>query len=169
MKYKVPAMLSAARLISLEINSQRTKQSAAIFTGYLKAPQKDDKTGNINIFMDFDAPKDEGDFGMYDLMLGTLMLADEKEDKGKTEDQLFAEAVDTFIALLSEDKKLGSTFVGKNYVPFMAEMKKQGHTPAFAYLVRHHSGNQDALKWLTENDAKLRAMLNWSKAYEMAK
>ena len=169
MKYKVPAMLSAARLISLEINSQRTKQSAAIFTGYLKAPQKDDKTGNINIFMDFDAPKDEGDFGMYDLMLGTLMLADEKEDKGKTEDQLFAEAVDTFIAMLSEDKKLASTFVGKNYVPFMAEMKKQGHTPAFAYLVRHHSGKEDALKWLTENDGKLRAMVNWSKAYETPK
>ncbi len=117
--------------------------------------------------MDFDAPKDEGDFGMYDLMLGTLMIADEKEDKGKTEHQLFAEAVDTFIALLSEDKKLKSTFVGKNYVPFLSEMKKQGHTTAFAYLVHYQAGNQEALKWLTENDTKLKAFVNWSKAYEL--
>ncbi len=169
MKYKVPAMLSAARLISLEINSQRTKQSAAIFAGSLKAPKKDEKTGSINIFMNLDAPKDEGDFGMYDLMLGTLMIADEKEDNGKTELQLFAEAVDTFIALLSEDKNLRSTFVGKNYVPFLAEMKKLGHTNAFAYLVLHQSGNPEALKWLTENDAKLSGFVNWAKAYETPK
>ncbi len=165
MKYKVPALLSSARLISLEINSQRTKQSAAIFTAHLRAPEKNEKTGNINIFMDIDAPKDEGDFGMYDLMLGMLMVTDDKEDKGKTEDQLFVEAVDTFIGMLSGDKKLTSTFVGKNYVPFMIEMKRQGHTPAFAYLVRYQSGNQDALKWLITNDAKLSAFVNWAKAY----
>ncbi len=166
-KYKVPAMLAAARLISLDFNSQRAKQSAAIFSNKLSAPKKDDKTGNINIFLNLDAPKDEGDFGMYDLMLGTLMIADEKQDKGKTELQVFAEAVDTFIALLSEDKDLRSTFVGKNYVPFMTEMKKQGHSSAFAYLVLFQTGNQEALKWLTENDIKLKAFVNWSKAYEM--
>lgn len=164
-KYKIPAILSAARLISLEANSQRTKQSAAIVASSLKAPQKDAKTGNINIFMDMNAPKDEGDFGMYDLMLGTLMIADDKKDKGKSEQQLFAEATDTFISLLSEDKKLKSTFVGKTYVPFLAEMKKQGHCTTFAYLVLFHSGDKIASAWLNENQSKLSAFLEWSKSY----
>lgn len=168
-KYKIPAVLSAARLISLETNSQRTRQSAAIVVNSIKAPKKDEKTGNINIFMDLDAPKDEGDFGMYDLMLGTLMIADEKKDKGKSEQQLFAEAIDTFIALLTEDKKLRSTFVGKAYVPFLAEMKKQGHSTAFAYLVLYQTGDQIASAWLNANPSKLQGFVDWSKAYTPAK
>jgi tetratricopeptide (TPR) repeat protein len=118
-KYKVPALLSAARLISLELNTERTKQSAAIFLDILNSAKKDDKTGNINIFLDLNAPKDEGDFGMYDLLLGTLTTVKDEKDKNKTPNEIFAEAVDTMISLLSEDKKLSSTFVGKTYVPFM--------------------------------------------------
>lgn len=166
-KYKIPAMVSAARLISLEFNSARTKQAADIISGILKAPQKDSKTGNINLFMDLNAPKDEGDFGMYDLMLGTLMIANEKEDKGKSENELFAEALDSLFAMITEDKKLKATFIGKNYVPFLADMKKQNHTKPFAYLVRYHSGDKDALKWITENDARLVAFVNWAKVYQL--
>ena len=168
-KYKVPAMLAAARLISLEINSQRTKQSASIFLNGIKPAEKDEKTGNLTISLDFNAPTDEGDFGMYELLLGTLTTVKDDEDKNKSESEIFAEAVDTFVALLSEDKKLRSAFVGKNYVPFLGDMKKQGHTKTFAYLVLYQSGNTEALKWLTENDAKLTAFVNWGKTYELPK
>lgn len=164
-KYKVPAVLAAARLISLELNTQRTQQSVAIFLDVLKA-KKDDKTGNINIFMDLNAPKDEGDFGMYDLLLGTLTTVKGEKDKDKTENEIFAEAVDTMISLLTEDKKLKSTFVGKTYIPFMAEMKKQGFSKTFAYLVLQQNGNKDALKWLVENELQYTKFLNWAKNYQ---
>ena len=52
--------------------SSRTQQAAAIIRDVLKPAPKDPKTGNTQIFLSLDAPKDEGDFGMYDLMLGTL-------------------------------------------------------------------------------------------------
>lgn len=123
--YKVPALLAAARLISLELNTQRTEKSVAIFLDILKGAKKDGKTGNINIFMDFNAPKDEGDFGIYDLFLGTLTTIKDEKDKDKTENEIFADAVDSVIALLDEDKKLPTTFVGKTYIPFMVEMKKK--------------------------------------------
>ncbi|MBA2336035.1 MAG: tetratricopeptide repeat protein [Blastocatellia bacterium] len=168
-KYKVPAMLAAARLISLEINSQRTKQSAAILLNGLKPAEKNAKTGNTTIFLDFDAPKDEGDFGMYDLFLGTLTTIRKDEDKNKSDNEIFAEAIDTFIALLSGDNKLKSTFTGKNYVPFLTDMKRQGHTKAFAFLVLYQNGNTEALKWLTENKPKLVALVNWAKTYELPK
>jgi lipoprotein NlpI len=164
-KYKVPAMLAAARLITLEMNSPRSKRSATIFLNTLKAAKKDEKTGNINIFIDLDAPKDEGDFAMYDLILGTLTTVKSDEDKNKSDEDIFAEAVDSLIALLSEDKKLPSTFVGKNYVPFLVEMKTKGFTKIFAYLVLQQDGNKTAEKWLLDNSQKTVAFINWAKGY----
>ncbi len=168
-KYKVPALLAAARLISLEINTERTKQSVAIFLDVLNAAKKDEKTGSINIFMDMNAPKDEGDFGMYDLILGTLTTVKDEKDKNKTAGENFAEAVDTLIVLLDEDKNLPSTFVGKTYIPFMAEMKKKGFSKTFAYLVLQQSGDQEAEKWLVDNSRQSIDFINWAKTYQLKK
>jgi tetratricopeptide (TPR) repeat protein len=168
-KYKVPALLAAARLISLELNTQRTNRSVLIFLDVLKAAKKDEKTGNINIFMDFNAPKDEGEFMAYDLLLGTLTTIRTDEDKGKSDEELFAEAIDTMIGMLAGDKKLTKTFVGKTYIPFMADLKKNGHTKTFAYLVLQKDGNKTAEKWLLENKAKLQDFIDWGKSYSLPK
>lgn len=165
-KYKVPAFLAAARLVSLEINTPRTDRAALIVRNVFKSAEKDEKTGDVTIFLNIDAPKDEGDFGMYELFLGTLTTVREEKDKNKTQEEVFADAVDTLIALLEEDKKLSSSFVGKNYVPFVAEMKKKGHSKAFSYIVLYKTGSQPAMKWLTENSAKMTDFLTWAKAYQ---
>lgn len=165
-KYDVPAMLAASRLLSLDLNSQRTKQSAAIIYEGLKPARKNAQTGEISINLDFLAPKDEGDFGMYEIILPTLSaVGEEKDGKKKTESEAFVDAFDTLASLLSEDKKLKSTFVGKNYVPFLADMKKQGHTKTFAYLILFLNGQPDGQKWLSENETKLEQFVNWAKAY----
>ena len=166
-KYKVPALLAASRLISLEINTERTKKSVAIFLDILNAAKKDEKTGNINIFLDMNAPKDEGDFGMYDLILGTLTTVKAEKDKDKTESAIFAEAVDTLISLLEEDKKLPATFVGKTYVPFMTEMKKKGFSKTFAYLILQQNGSKEAEKWLIDNNQQSLNFLDWAKNYQL--
>lgn len=167
-KYKVPAMLAAARFVVLEYNTNRTLRSAAIFAAGLEGAKKDEATGNINIFLDLNAPKDEGDFGMYELLLGTLMTVKEDKDKEKSKGELFAEAVDSFIGLVSEDKNLKKTFVGKYYVPFMAALKMEGHSAAFAYLVlRQTGGNPEAEKWTQLNSDKVMAMINWAKGYRL--
>lgn len=168
-KYKVPALLAASRLITLEINSARTKRSVEIFLSVLNSAKKDEKTGNINIFMDLNAPKDEGDFGMYDLLLGTLTAVKDEKDKNKTENEIFADAISTLIALLEEDKKLSSTFVGKTYIPFLAEMKKKGYAKTFAYLVLQQNGNKDAEKWLVDQGQQTIDFINWAKIYQLAK
>lgn len=166
-KYKIPAMLAAARLISLEIGTPRTNRSVKIFLDTLKPAGKNEKTGNIEIFLDIDAPKDEGDFGIFDLLLGTLTTVRDEDDKNKSENEIFAEAVDTVIALLSEDKKLPSTFVGKTYVPFMIEMKNKGFSKTFAYLVLQQNGDEDAKKWLISNEKQTLAFINWAKGYKL--
>jgi len=68
---------------------------------------------------------------------------------------------------LAEDKKLSSTFVGKTYVPFMVDMKKQGFSKTFAYLVLQQNGNKDALKWLVENNESFVNFVSWAKSYQL--
>lgn len=164
-KYKVPAFMAAARLVSLEVNTGRTAPAAKIMHGILEA-KKDEKTGNINIIMDINAPKDEGDFAMYDLILGTLTTIKDEKDAGKSSEEIFADAVDSTIGFLADDKKLRSTFVGKNYVPFLVALKAQGHSRTLAYQVLSKSGNAVAAKWVTANAEKLRSLEVWAKAYQ---
>ena len=165
-KYKVPAMLAAARFVTLEYNTRRTTRSAQVFVAGLDGAKKDDKTGNINIFLDLNAPKDEGDFGMYDLILATLVTVKDEKDKNRSKGEIFADAVDSLIAMLSEDKKLKNTFVGRYYVTYLADLKKNGHTPALSYLMlRQAGGNPEAEKWTELNMDKVMALINWAKTY----
>jgi tetratricopeptide (TPR) repeat protein len=165
-KYKVPAFLSAARLLSLEYNTQRTEISAKLIKDILSPPAKNPKTGNLNIFLDLNAPTDEGDFGMFDLLIGTMTVRGD-DDKDKSDNQMFIEAIDAFIGLLAGEKKLASTFVGRNYVPFITELKARGHTEAFGNMVIYINdrNNAEAAKWLEANGIKLQAFFNWARAY----
>lgn len=167
-KYKIPSFVAAARFLSLEFNTQRAVSAAGILSGVLAPAPRDPKTGNINIFLDMNAPKDEGDFGMYDLFLGTMTTVKSDKDKNKSENEVFVDAVGTVIALLAEDKKLGSTFIGKNYVPFLVQLKKNGHLESFGYMALYVGGKKDAMKWLEANDAKFGAFLKWAKDYQPA-
>jgi tetratricopeptide (TPR) repeat protein len=167
-KYRIPALLAAARFLGLEQNTTRTKRAAEIILEILKPAPKDPATGQITIGLDFFAPKDEGEFAMYDLVVGTMTGPIGDEDKGKSPNQLFVEAIGTLTDILAEDKKLSPFFVGKTYVPYMDAMKKAGHQEAFAYLVLQQGGNTDAARWLTDNPAKLTAYFHWTREYRPA-
>ena len=164
--YKIPALLAAARLISLEFNTQRSANSAAIFKEIVASGSAKSDNGSITIFVNPDAPKDEGDFTSFDLILGTLTAVKTDADKNKSEIDLFADAVDTVVALLAEDKKLSNTFVGQTYIPFMTEMKTRGYVKPFACLVLHQGGDQKATAWLRENETETVEFLNWAKSYK---
>jgi tetratricopeptide (TPR) repeat protein len=167
-KYRIPAFLAAARFVSMEYNTARTQAAAKVVRDVLKPASKNEKTGNIEIFLDMNAPKDEGDFGMFEIFLGTLTTVKNEKDEKKSEEQMFADAVGTLIALVEEHKEIKSTFVGKNYVPFLSEMKKKGFSDVLAYIVLFHTGNENAKTWLGENETKLKQFLAWSKSYPAA-
>jgi len=168
-KYKIPALLAAARFLALEINSSRSQAAAAIIRDVLKPASKDAKTGNINIFVNMDAAKDEGDFGMYELFLGTLTTMRSDKEKDKTDDEMFVSAIGSLIAIIDEDKNLKSTFVGKQYVPFVAELRKKGYAEVFGYAVLYLSGKADAMKWLEAHDKQFGEFVAWAKAYQTPK
>ena len=165
-RYKVPAFLAAARFLALELTSQRSVVASQIIRDVLKPAPKNDKTGNIDIFVNLNAPKDEGDFAMFELFLGTLTTVKSKDDESKTEEEMFVKAVGTLIALVAENKNVRSTFVGKNYVPFLAEMKSRGYSDVLGYVVLHHTGNEVARTWLSSNASKVKEFVAWAKTYK---
>ncbi|CAN5346738.1 hypothetical protein BH10ACI2_BH10ACI2_25470 [soil metagenome] len=166
-RYKIPALLAASRFIALEFNTPRAQKAASIITDILKPAPKDPKTGNTVISLDFGAPADEGEFTGTNMLIGTLMTRLDDKDKKKTDNEMFVEGMGTVIALIAEDKKAASTFVGRNYIPFMVDMKKNGHVETFAYLTLYLSGKADAMTWLKNNDAKFGSFLAWAKAYRL--
>lgn len=167
-KYKVPALLAASRLLSLETNTPRAKRAAVIILNILRSAKKDETTGSVNILLDLNAAKDEGDFGMYELFLGISGVKDEK-DKNKTDQESFAESFDSLIGILEDDKNLKKVFVGKTYIPFLAETKKKGYSKTLAYLVLQQSGDKEAEKWFSENKEKLAEFASFAKAFQPQK
>jgi tetratricopeptide (TPR) repeat protein len=166
--YKVPALLAASRLISLEINSERAQRSALIIQNVLQGGvSKGNNPNDININVDANAPKDEGDFDALNLMLGISKVGTgiNAANENQSDEESFASQLESIIGFLEKENKIQSTFVGKNYIPYMVEMKRQGHVKPFAYIVMYHTGNKNAQKWLTDNNEKAQAFLSWAKAY----
>jgi tetratricopeptide (TPR) repeat protein len=165
--YKVPALAAAIRFATLELNTERSKRASAIVMLVL-APAKRGEDGNIQIFLNLDAPKDEGDYGMYDLLLGTMgVVGKDNDSKPKTETEQLKDSLSTFISLLSQDKKITKTFVGKQYTGFLADLKAAGHLETLANLIRFQSGvgGDESKQWLTSNISKVTAMNKWAKDY----
>jgi tetratricopeptide (TPR) repeat protein len=174
MGYKVPSLLAAARLMATENFSQRTQRASLIFRDVLTGGARKGKEPNsITIFIDTDEPKDEGDFSGLSMILGLLSAGSDisEENKNLTEEEKFVEKVESFIGFLTEDtKKTKSTFVGKNYIPFMLEMKRRGYVKPFAYLVLTNAGNENAAKWVaTDNPKLVIEFMNWAKGFQPPK
>lgn len=167
-KFRIPAVLAGVRFISLEYNTARSNTTALTITDVLKPATKDPKTGNTQINLDFGTPKDEGDFDSINLLLPMLGVSKDDKDKNKTDEEKFVDSLDTLIGLVASDKKIASTFVGKNYVPFLVDLKKNGHIQPLGYLILYNAGNNLALKWLQINDAKVKDLVQWAKAYPSA-
>ena len=168
--YKTPALLAACRFLVLEPGSRRASVLLQIVKEAMGAGVTTGENPNqINIFFDPSAKKDEGDFGAIDLALGLGKAASLTEkNKGKTEMQLLVGQFETFFAIMSEqsDGADRKKFTWKFYAPYFSEMKRKNYIEPFVYYVTQTDGNQETLKWLAANKARVGDFLAWSKMYK---
>lgn len=167
--YKVPALLAAARFLTLEPGSERAERALGVLDEVLRGgvtTGADPK--HINITVDMNAKKDEGDFSTLDLALGlTKAAGTTEENTGKTEAQKLVDQVDSFLAILGElgTGKNGSTFSYRYYVPYFMEMKERGFVEPFVYYTHQQSDLPGVGVWLHDHDDRVKAFLAWSSAY----
>jgi predicted Zn-dependent protease len=168
-RYRTPALLAACRFLVLEPRSERATGALRIVKEVMGAGVTTGANPNqINIFMDTSAKKDEGDFGAIDLALGLGKAASMTEkNKGKTEMQLLVGQFETFFAIMSEqsDRADPSKFTWKFYVPYFTEMKQKNYVEPLVYYITQTDGNEETLKWLAGNKARVGDFLTWSKLY----
>lgn len=169
-RYRTPALLAACRFLVLEPGSERASAMLQIVKEAMGAGVTAGANPNqITIVMDPSAKKDEGDFGAIDLALGLGKAASMTEkNKGKTQMQLLVGQFETFFAIMSElsEKADRSKFTWNFYAPYFAEIKQKNYLEPFVYYITQSDGNEETLKWLAGNKARVGDFLVWSKLYK---
>jgi tetratricopeptide (TPR) repeat protein len=171
--YKTPALLAAARFLTLEADSKRAGLALRIVSEVLGGGATPGKKPNeVSIFMDVNTKKDEGDFATVEVLLG-LSAATSLMDKEKktTEAQRLVSQMEKVVSVLAEqsEKKSQGSFVQRYYVPYFAELKRRGHAEAFAYNALRGSGLPGVREWVESNSGRVMQFLIWSKGYEWPK
>jgi tetratricopeptide (TPR) repeat protein len=167
--YKVPALLAAARFLALEHSTQRSTAAVRLVRAVLGGgATAGNKPNEINLSLDLNSKKDEGDFTTIETVLGlsgALALTDKEKDK--TEAQKLVGQMETVLAVLAEqgEKKQPPTFVRQFYVPYFVEMKQRGHVEAFVYHALKSSGLPGVREWTESNSGRVMQFLIWSKKY----
>jgi tetratricopeptide (TPR) repeat protein len=167
--YKTPALFAAARFLVLEHSTQRSTAAVRLLRAVLGGgATAGSKPNEINITLDPNSKKDEGDFTAIETVLGlSAALALTEKEKDKSEAQKLVSQLETVLAVLAEQTgKKQSTFVQQFYVPYFVEMKQKGHVEAFVYHALKSSDLPGVREWTEANSGRVMQFLIWSKKYQ---
>ncbi|HEX8475610.1 MAG TPA: tetratricopeptide repeat protein [Pyrinomonadaceae bacterium] len=171
--YKTPALFAAARFLVLEPKTPRSDAAIKLVKEVLRGGvSAGNKPNEINISVNMDAKKDEGDFGTIELMLGLTKVGSQTDkNKEKTEIEQLVEQVETVLSLVAENdpKKNSSFFVHKYYIPYFVELKQKGFVEPFVYHTFQRSNLPGVNQWITEHSGRVMQFLAWSNKYDWPK
>lgn len=167
--YKTPAMLAAARFLTLESDTERAAVALRMLRETLTGGAKQgSKPNEISIMLDLSAKTDEGDFTAIDTMLGLSAAVGLSEKEKKTDAERLVSQMETLISMLAEqgEKKKQSSFAHRFYVPYFVEMRQKGHAEAFTYNALRGGNLPGVREWLEANSGRVMQFLIWSKGYK---
>jgi len=170
---KIPSLLAYATFLAIESRSERSgeamKRVEKILWGNTKT-----EGNNTTIFLDaslLGGGKDknkEDNFSSVEMIFMITAGSKELDSLGKTPAGKLSIRLQMLINLLSEQQKTNKGFYWEHYVPFFSEMKEKNMVETLAHLMYMKTGDEENLKWLEDNEAKLDAFYDWLKAYQWA-
>jgi Flp pilus assembly protein TadD len=143
-EYRFPSILALFRFLTLEPNSQRSQKALSM----LKENFSQDATET--------APKDEGGFSKYELILSSAQ-------KSKTARTNF-ELTDKLLSVMAGTNEKGQ-FVFDYYFPYFIALKKNGLVAPFTYYIFQNS-DAEASQWVKAHPDDVQRFLQWSAAFE---
>jgi tetratricopeptide (TPR) repeat protein len=171
-KFRVPSLLAAARFLVLEPTSSRADKALEIIQQAMSAGvSAGDQPGHVNIIVDPNPRKEEGDFSSVELFLQLSHAAGPLDENGKKSNKSESETMvhqwKVFLDVLGEtlDKKKHPEFVFNYYVPYFLEMNKRGLVEPFVYYIHQKTDTAGVSEWLAANQPKVNEFLTWSKQY----
>jgi len=167
---KSPAILALSRFLILEPASPRTPDAYQIWfrllAGTLTAPKTTD--GPVNITVDMNQKKDEGDLTQMDFHISLSRLAASKSgEQPKPQIQIMADQIHALIGVWAGRGAGadGETFLWSYYMPYFSEMQKQNLVEPFVYYVSQRTDLPGVREWLTANRERVVTFLDWSRKF----
>ncbi len=156
--YRIPALMALSRAIILEPGSGRAETSIALIDELLN-PERGPVSHKRG-----DGGK-EGNFAMVEGELRKGGVSQAGDDVA-----LAVTRMNIVIKLLAtaDSGAFGSGFAVGYYLPYFAELARQGYAEPFVYHIHQVRGDRNVVDWLQNNDNRVKGFLGWSRGYQWA-
>ncbi len=172
-KKNIPALMALCRFLVIEPEGYRAKANFSLINKIMSGSSKKTGRNTITINVDSDMLSDttdikkENEFGTAYLLLamtGALDLS--KENKKKTEVELFIGKMETLCSSMAETKKDNYGFYWEYYAPYFIELKEKKLIKPFAYILHASSDSKNVKKWISKNEKLIKKFYQWSSTYK---
>lgn len=168
--YKVPALLAALRFLTSEPASNRSEVTLKLVKEVLQGSAKE-ANNQINILMNPEEKKDEGDFSSISLVLAlTSASRFLEENKKKSDSENLVDQIEVLFSVMKENKdKKNKGFGWEYYIPYFVQLDSKDYSKTFVYYILQNTNSPEVKKWLSENKTLVDEFLSWSKNYPWPK
>lgn len=162
--YQVPAMYFYMQFILMEPNTLRSEDAARKIFSLLYQGIKLKENGDVEIIVNSEPPKDEGDFSTLELALSLAATASATEEakKLKSDIERHTGALTSFVLICNEieDGELASTFTWQYAIKNMIALQNSADFTTYSFILAEKAGMQGARNWLDKNQPKIEKMTN---------
>jgi tetratricopeptide (TPR) repeat protein len=161
--FRVPATIELLRFLALEPTSSRSKTAATQALELLNLGVKKTGEKNIELKIDPNSPKTEGDFGAVEMMWAIASGARFAEESAKkSEFERLVDQVGGSIAMLVEmNETPGADFVSQAELPFFAELYKAKRVDAFVAIAFNSLRPSGYEAWVKLHQAEVEKTFDW--------
>jgi tetratricopeptide (TPR) repeat protein len=168
--YQTPALLAFSKALLFDPTNGRALQAIgwwrAILRGGLPATSGGQATAMAS---QTPASKtDEGDFSAIDrqFAIGQQAIVTAMDNGAGEMPTLLAQVNDIVTRLAALDPgKYKETFVGRQYLPYFAELKKRNDVEPFVYWILQRAPVTGVRDWLDKNKPRVQAFLEWTNQF----
>jgi tetratricopeptide (TPR) repeat protein len=151
--FRIPAIVEYLRFLSIDPSSEHAKAVGAHVLELLAGGVEVKDKKHINITVNVEGPKDEGDFGPTEMMLGLLAggsMAEKKGKKSPFEDAVGRVSLPLAILAGGKDTAVGSYTATQN-LPFFTALAEKELIDAFAGVALSSLGLKGTDEWMRKN------------------
>ena len=151
---KVAALISGLTFLAAEPEGKRAATIYKQVNGLLGSFAQKSKENNNEISItvgDLGDKKKENNFSTVQMMLG-ITAASSLTDSVKVKTEV--EKLSLYVQMMA---------------PFWVEMNKKELIPVYAHIASITSGNEENIKWISDNQDKLKAFYEWYNSYQWEK
>ena len=160
--FRVPATVELLRFLALEPTSSRAKAAAAQALELLNVGVKKTGEKSINLTIDPNSPKGEGDFGALEMgwaLAAGAQFTDEKAKKSEFEHLL--DQVGASIAMLVEMNDKPTGFIGQTEVPFFSELSEAKRVEPFVAIAFSSLRTPGYDVWIKQHQDEVEKTFDW--------